>query len=404
MILYVDTFISETPLSPNVALEKLLKDVQNSAYTYRKQSKIDILRYSLVSYASIKWDKVIFRIDGENRKKLSALKPFINELFPSSDIKFERSDTGVKFTNNLTQLNVDNKNPWIFFSPNNDHPFIGKDPKIFTELIADAEVAEDKYNLPVSILYSHFTESINSIKKTNYLYGYTGEFGEILEESSSTFTVKFKQLSLLSLQIYRANFLIDAMKRAGNSRVVRTECLGQYLPYNQESIVIIPKNELCRHYDGYFHTYSVVDDYVKASYCPPLLIPDGFFEKKIKIKYGYDKYYKGYLNVNPNAQHYIFENIRGTDIAVNKSDFPFFWLDRIESLDTNPCFQKISQDNQSLIRNVENPWRTYSRLHVFYIISCRRLYYFFRLNRMKVLLVKSAGFIIRLIKNLRKLC
>ena len=62
----------------------------------------------------------------------------------------------------------------------------------------------------------------------------------------------------------------------------------KHVIYNNESIVIVPKSELCRHYDGYLHTYSIINDFIKASTCPPLFIPNGFFEKKIKI--AYDKF------------------------------------------------------------------------------------------------------------------
>ena len=392
MILYIDTFISETALSPNKTLQNLLSKVQNSSYTYRRQSKVDILKYSIASYACINWEKIVIRVDGEDSKKLSSLTPYIEEIFPQAKLEFERSDTGLKFAKTLSKIDSSNKNPWIFFSPNNDHPFIGDNPEFFKELINDAEKAENNYNLPVSIVYSHYTESINSIKNNSFLYGCHGDFCEILDESDFSYTVKFRHLSLFSLQIYRSSFLSKLMILADKSRVVRTECLGPFVDYKQSSIQIVPKTELCRHYDGYLHTYSFLKDYIKASICPPLFIPDGFFEKDIKIKYGYDKYFEGYLNINPNKKNYIFENSNGTDVAINKNNLPFFWLYHIKSIDSNPSFTVLPTKDQILIRDIENPWRNYSRLYIKFVICCRVIYYFFRLYILKKHIIKYFRF------------
>ena len=182
------------------------------------------------------------------------------------------------------------------------------------------------------------------------------------------------------------------MTQADKSRVVRTECLGPFVDYKQSSIQIVPKTELCRHYDGYLHTYSFLKDYIKASICPPLFIPDGFFEKDIKIKYGYDKYFEGYLNINPNKNNYIFENSNGTDVAINKNNLPFFWLDHIKSIDSNPSFTVLPTKDQLLIRDIENPWRNYSRLYIKFVICCRVIYYFFRLYILKKHIIKYFRF------------
>ena len=79
MILYIDTYISEKALSPNNILENLLKDVQENSYVYRKQSKLNILKYSIASYAPIKWSRVVVRLDGDLKKEISELKGYIEE-------------------------------------------------------------------------------------------------------------------------------------------------------------------------------------------------------------------------------------------------------------------------------------------------------------------------------------
>ena len=373
MILYIDTFISEIALCPNRKLEAFLEKVQQNSYVYRKQSKINIFRYSAASYTSIPWSKVILRIDGDIKEDIINLKEFLEECFPGADLLFERNDTGLKYASVLDGIRKDN--PWVFFSPNNDHPFIYKDAGIFDNLISAAEKAEAKNNIPVTIFYSHYTETINSISPSKYLYGYTGDFCKVVDEDEFSYTVKYDHLSLASLQVFRAENLYQMMKSAGENRVIRTECLGEYTDYNTDSLVIVPKVECCRHYDAYMHTSFVVRDYITSSRVPPLFIPDNFFEGRIKIRYGFDEYSKDYVNINPGKSSYAFESYDGTDLAISIDDIPAFWKDRIESIETYHDFKEVNTKHNILVQNVENPWRSKSDFNLRLTIFYRKCFY-----------------------------
>ncbi len=373
MILYIDTYISETALSPNIKLENLIKTVQQKSYVYRKQSRFDIFKYSIASYVPINWSQVIIRIDGELKENIHDLKDYIKECFPDSDVVFERSDTGTKYSRVLNK--VRSGNPWVFFSPNNDHPFIYKDPGVFDQLLAAAEKAEKKYDLPVSILYSHFTESINSISPQGYLYGYTGDFCEVVDEDEYSYTVKYDHASLLGVQIFRAEYLYEQMIVAGDRRVIRSECLGQYINYESDSLMIVPKVECCRHYDAYMHTYMVVNDYITASRVPPLFIPDHFFDRQIKIRYGFDDYSSEYININPGKTSYIFDSSDGTDLAISMIDLPAFWRDRVAVIEANPDSKQTDLKDNPLLMEISNPWRDKSSINKILVIAYRRFHF-----------------------------
>lgn len=374
MILYVDTYISEIALSPNKILERFLREVHENSYVHRKQAKIDILKYSLASYATIKWTKVIVRLDGDLKEEIRNLDGYIKECFPDAKVEFTRSDSGIKYSDVLANLLEDD--PWIFFSPNNDHPFIYHDPEIMPALQRSAENAEEKFGLPVSILYSHFTESINSIDDSRYLYGYTGNFYKVIDEDKFSFSIKTDFTPLLSLQIYRVKQLYEMMRSAGHNRVIRTECLGQHVNMRTESIQIVPKVECCRHYDAYMHTSFVVSDYLSASRVPPLFIPDNFFNKKIKIKYGFDEYFDGYVNINPQKKSYRFDSANGTDLASPVNELPAFWNGRIETIDINPEFREPAVSENLLAMDIQNPWRLIPRWRIRLIISYRKFHFF----------------------------
>ena len=386
MILFIDTYLSEIALSPNRKLEWFLGQVQGKSYVYRKQSKIDIFRYSLASYACLNWSKVIVRVAGDDRSAIEALVPYIEALFSTAEVSLTRSDTGSKYSQALDI--VDDGDSWVFFSPNNDHPFIHHDTKIFEPLLKAAESAELKYELPVSILFSHFTEAINSIKPDSFLYGYTGDFCEILCEDEASYTVKYDHLSLLSLQIFRRSHLKKMMDAAGDRRVIRTECLGQYNDYQVPTVVIISKEECCRHYDAYMHTSFVVKDFISASRVPPLFIPDGFFEKEIKIRYGFDRYDQSYVNINPKKDKYIFDSSDGTDLAISIDRIPASWRGRIVELVKNPQFESVLENSGSVLAlDSINPWRAKSKFEIRLTVLYRRVFY----SRMGALLRKVAG-------------
>lgn len=373
MILYIDTYISDTALSKDLNLEALIREPQVGCNAYRKQSRIDILKYSIASYSILKWTKVIIKLDGDFKKEVGELKSYIKQLFPDSKIDFTRSDTGTKYAEVLDTVRKDN--PWVFFSPNNDHPFICNNPEIIGGLVNSAEKAEKKFGLPVSILYSHFTESINSISPSGYLYGYTGDFCNIIDEDEYSYTVKYDHASLISVQIFRAQHLYEMMLVAGNNRVIRAECLGRHIDYHADSIQIVPKVECCRHFDGYMHTYLVVKDYIISSRVPPLFIPDNFFEKKIKIKYGFDKYFDGFVNINPFKKSYSFNSNNGTDLAVLPDEIPACWNGRIESFEVNPEIDKLGIKENWLSMEIQNPWRDKSYGYIKLIILYRKFYF-----------------------------
>ena len=70
--------------------------------------------------------------------------------------------------------------------------------------------------------------------------------------------------------------------------------------------------------------------------CPSLDIPRGFFESKIKIRYGYNDYKEGWVNINPKNPNYYASDKTGTDYKITLEDIPLFWKDRIIEIDENP--------------------------------------------------------------------
>tara|TARA_R100000008_G_C3450463_1_gene99083 strand:+ start:64 stop:345 length:282 start_codon:yes stop_codon:yes gene_type:complete len=90
----------------------------------------------------------------------------------------------------------------------------------------------------------------------------------------------------------------------------------------------MPKREICAHYDG--------QPSLRPETHPPLFVPEGFFDNNVKVRYGFDDYVSGYVNVNPDAKKYSFEdNNTGTDIKKQIEELPLFWQDRISEVKKN---------------------------------------------------------------------
>ena len=93
---------------------------------------------------------------------------------------------------------------------------------------------------------------------------------------------------------------------SGQMELARTEGTGiiglggikeiMNLPLINQTLVV-PFKELFRHFDGYWHQS------ISNNQCPAIDIPPGFFENDIKVRYGYDDYKEGWVNINPKKEN-----------------------------------------------------------------------------------------------------
>jgi hypothetical protein len=354
-ILFFDTFIiSENDkggLHKLKHMEEALSFYRDNLSAYKWEKKIDIVKYTLCSYAKLNWEKVIIRFECEDINQIESFYNFCKDLFPSAIIENRRSATAKQYFEALSLLD-NGKNPWIYMSSNNDHPYIG-DPKFLTDCIEIANNLETKYvDKNVSIAYSHFTESMIDNKFTDPQWGYFESiFKKIIYEDEKVVATVSNKLTLDSVKIFRLNYLLNLFnKTKNNGRLIRTEDTGFHLNYSKNLITLAPKVELCRHYDSYSHLMKWV---------PPLFIPIGFFEFNIKIRYGYEHNINGWVSVNPNKNN-VSNNV---DLCCLLEDLPTFWADRISIIEVNPNFElKISRESSTYYKNLKNPFHTNKKI------------------------------------------
>jgi hypothetical protein len=356
MILFFDTYITSSSFEAHrgfhndknskkrIELDTYLRSGNNN---YRYQDKIDIVKYTLASYSKIKWDQVIIRFECQDKSKNEEFTNFCKDLFPIAFIENFRSDNAYKYINALKDIKSNN-NPWIFFSPNNDHVNLVSNNE-YNLMINDAEFAEKKFpKYNISILYSHYSESLNSYSIKKPLWGYWGRnFQKKIYETDNSIFVLNSKLLCDSIKIFRLNFLIKLFEdQDAKKKIVRLEDTNNYLNSDIKEIQIVPKIELCRHYDGYQLLFFDP---------PPLFIPPGFFENDIKIRFMMDGYNANFVNINP-FEEYVF-NGGNADLKILIEDLPLFWKERIKIIikKQNNIIVKNKND-LTYYKNLVNPW------------------------------------------------
>ncbi|PIY92313.1 MAG: hypothetical protein CO030_03330 [Candidatus Magasanikbacteria bacterium CG_4_9_14_0_2_um_filter_42_11] len=361
MILYLDTYITDTPLNQNKA--KLLDDVRLLHSTYKKPSKIDIVKYTLSSYAVFPWSNVYIKYEIEDTSKISELDEYIKKLFPDAIIEHERSDSQDDYIKSLDVLETFD-DPWIFYVPNNDHPLMinsVRDIEYMNRLLEEAETWKVKFPF-VSIAYSHFSEYLNASYPRSANHRYFGAGSVYLGETDDAVIFLRKNGDFNSVQIVNRDHFSHWFTSTDLSGCIvrRAEDLHNVTVHNQ--VIIAPKKQLCAHFDGYEHMQRTVNN-ISQDIAPVLFIPEGFFEKNIKIAYGYNTYKHGYTNINPAARKHSFRDSKhGADMRISLSQLPLFWKSRISELDLNGVVnhKKLNAAAKNNVAKLSNPWSVFS--------------------------------------------
>jgi len=223
---------------------------------------------------------------------------------------------------------------------NHDHVFIDSDNKYLQSLVS---MARENYGKYTTISTSHWPEEIRSGK-----CGYIQLDEMTPRKLNSNYTIEkqhlfYNDINIISLNIMTTELLKEWFLNGdwGDIELFRTDgvvtmnspsikhikdSLGIPLPLQD---IVIPYKEQFRHFDGYMHQR------IDNNTCVPLSIPNGFFESNIKIRYGYDDYKDGWVNINPKNPNYYAADLNGVDYKITIDDIPLVWKNRISEMDIN---------------------------------------------------------------------
>jgi len=323
----------------------------------RTENKIDIAKYTLASLAKFyPWKRAIIKIqldeDHYSKESEESLELFIREEFKGIDLIYSNKRNLIQqdWIDTYSLINDE----LIHYCCNHDHVALNNSIEYTQHLIE--YVRQNNNNEYVTIAYSNWSEFVRTAKM-----GYIDHYDYIPTKPNKNYKLEenyfsyegncFDSVHIISKKLYENWFLKHNWDSAinlfppntfksGHLELPRIDGVGIVdlgLIRNQifqdptpTQKIIIPYKELARHFDGHFYQ-GITNDQV-----PALDIPLGFFEKNIKIRYGYDDYKEGWTNINPKNNHYYAYTKLGTDYKFTLEELPLFWKSRISVIDSNP--------------------------------------------------------------------
>jgi hypothetical protein len=308
-------------------------------YNLKHDDRFDVAKYSFASFAPLSplVSKFIFNLEMADAYvgREADMEAWLKSVLPADKLELNwfRCDTKEQWEDLRNQVN-DLDDDLIFPAGNEDHVFMDSGIAVFEELL---ELIKKDPNKQAVFMTSHWPESIRAAQHFNGIH-----------EGNS---VRYNLGNNDALRVMKKDFFnwyVDQLK--DNMSVFRTEHWnGIVLP---ENTIYVPTKEQFRHFDGYGHVG------IGADYCPPLEIPPGFFNKSIKIKYGFEDHDPACLNLNPSADHLHASNPNGTDYKWCLEDIPVFLNNYISDRVTNSL-----SDNNKLKEDRDINLLLTSRLH-----------------------------------------
>lgn len=295
--------------------------VYDRAHWFPVSNRFDIFKYCLASRAVMAplVDKYIFYIDlAEFAPRQQEMQEYMELIFPKDklEIHWHRIERTRDWRKLCEQFTDDSQLIW--YEGNDDHIFIDYN----LDMIKAAQDTLTADSDPNAVMYySHWPEQM----RMTLLHK-----GELTPDGNF---FKFTWDTVDSLLLMK----VSRFKRywhetdCGEDNMYRTDPLGWQYGYKIPGTVYSPTRELIRHYDGYSHVGKLL-----GTIAPPLYVPQGFFEKRMKVRIGYPERLDGWQNLYAAAERLYSIDPAGAEARWCVEDIPLFWRDHISELDVNP--------------------------------------------------------------------
>jgi hypothetical protein len=291
-------------------------------------TRLDVAKYCFASFGALTpiVSKFIFYLemaDGFAGKE-DEMQNWLESVLPKDKLSLNwyRNNTIEQWRNAAIEINLIDDDI-VYPVGNDDHAFIDSSIDLFTKGIEAIRQDPD----PCAVLMTgHYPEFMR----------YAPKLGGHLSECENF--VVFNDLNFDAMRVMKKDYFNWHLSLGSEpeSLVFRTENwfnLGYGYPRNT---IYLAAKEQFRHYDGYNHVF------IGPEVMPALEIPPGFFEREVKIRYGFDDVDRTAVNVNPLAAALkAAEPINGVDFKFTLSDIPAFWKTFIKSVEINPGIDEV---------------------------------------------------------------
>jgi hypothetical protein len=331
MVLIFNVYLTDTSGNPHSGITRGILP---------PYSKLDITKYSLSSLAvAYAWTKAIINVELDTKlyseQDREELKAFVKKEFSGIELLYnnKRAVYQQEWKSLYKEINAD----LILLLCNHDHIFLDSSRECLEQIVNQKH---DKYT---TIVMSHWPENIRWAKSGYIELNETtprqlNKDYSILDYGLSYKGTSIDSLNIITKDLYYNWFFtgewtevplprVDGISGVYPSIINIRQRLNIPLP---EQIVIIPFKEQMRHFDGYMH--QRIDNNI----CPSLIIPEGFFDSKIKLRYGYEDRKEGWVNLNPKAENYRAADLSGVEDKITLEDLPLMWQNRVDEIDNSP--------------------------------------------------------------------
>jgi hypothetical protein len=378
LVLFVSVILIDSPRYPGLHFQALveneLRTIRESQTVFTWQTKKEVFKYMLASLTVINWDGIYIDLEageGFTPNDIDDVLSYAQMVFKCTiKVGNQRCTSKKAYVKRLKQIKTEFPDAYIFYTPNHDHVFMASDTSHLYRYINIARDLRSQTNSPVRVCYSHQMESLIASDPKSPLFNKNLLGGICLEENVDYRIVGRSNYAWDSFYIAHIDDLFSYfyMSEVDESTYApRGEDLYFYPFPSIENIVIIPKTVLCHHYDGYYHFFRDTDFYVSKAdlLAPPLFIPPGFFDKKIKVRFGFHDCDNGAVSIHPNPDALCFMTNPSVGVKIicdfrgGIGDIPLFWVERIASImwseDTDISgIQPAKLEHENLAKSIIN--------------------------------------------------
>ena len=313
MILFINVFLDHNP-------SDLLNSPQGIPYNrfnLPHRTKGEVFLYTLHSYKTIEWSKVIIYCEmNELFPDKEKYYQEIKNIFPNCELYKTRNAYQWQWQSAIDKLD-DIDDDLIWFAGNHDHTYIARDHKQLESLIDSLKNCEEEY---FGAVYSHHPEIC-----ARYMRYPVFEWKHESKLVSSCYANFASAIMILNKNLFKYWWFKNDY---GDNFLPRPDWANGANCQSLRHKIFFPVQELCRHFDGHeFGSYSFdIND------IPPLDIPEGFWDKNIKIDFLTEKRNGNNIWVNPLIPNYFVKDLDGVDYKCLIEDLPLFWKDRISEI------------------------------------------------------------------------
>jgi len=296
--------------------------------------RIDVFKYCLASTVALEplvsKFHLYITLAPECEARRAELEAFIHEIIPADKLHlvWARNDYGRDWIRTTDEI-LSDPNELIWLACNDDHIFIDYNLDVVQSAVTTLDQDPDPNAV---MIYSHWPEQI----RMSRFYK-----GELTADGN---LVKFAWENFDGIMILKAGRFKQYWTRDyGDALMFKVDYLGGLYGYKCPGNVYAPTRELVRHYEGYAHVNQTAE---MANLVPPLYVPQGFFERDLKVRVGYPERKDGWQNLYSAAEWLYNANPNGVEHRWCVEDIPLFWKPYISELDVN-LDQNVGQLHQA---------------------------------------------------------